>query len=167
MNMQNRLLPFGTLMVTALNTGLTCAHLLEMPAKRRLDAQSYLKTQQIYRTFGPVGGLLEPASVLAAALLTYAGRRRSPAFQMALTGTGLLVTALAAWLALVAPMNAKMDQWAPDALPRDWQSTRDQWEYAHAGRAVLQALGLGALVYSVLVQTGRPGVLHRLRDAVS
>ena len=70
--MRSRLLPLSTLMVTALNTGLTFAHLLEMPAKRRFDASSYLRTQQIYRTFGPLGGLMEPGAVAAAAMLTYA-----------------------------------------------------------------------------------------------
>ena len=58
--MRSRLLPFGTLMVTSLNTGLTFAHLLEMPAKRRFDASGYLRTRQIYRTFGLLGGLMEP-----------------------------------------------------------------------------------------------------------
>src|SRR5690349_21224938 len=105
--MNSRLLPFGTLLVTALNTGLTFAHLLEMPAKRRFDAQSYLRTQQIYRTFGPLGGLMEPGAVVAAALLTYVERRQTAPFRLTLLGTGLLASALTAWLALVAPMNAR------------------------------------------------------------
>src|SRR3954468_1383433 len=88
--MRSRLLPLGTLMVTALNTGLTFAHLLEMPAKRRLDAPGYLRTQQIYRTFGPLGGVLEPGAVAAAAMLTRAQRKRSPSFSLALAGTALL-----------------------------------------------------------------------------
>ena len=148
--MRSRLLPLGTLMVTALNSGLTFAHLLELPGKRRLDATGYLQTQQIYRTFGPLGGLMEPGAVAAAAMLAYADRKNTSSFAPALLGTGLLASALAAWLALVAPVNARFGGWTRDDISSDWQRSRDRWEFAHAARAVLQVAGLGALTYAAL-----------------
>jgi hypothetical protein len=38
---------------------------------------------------------------------------------------------------------------------------RNQWEYTHAARAVLQVIALGALVLSIIVETPRnvPGDL--------
>jgi hypothetical protein len=155
------LLPFGTLMVTALNAGLTFAHLLEMPGKRRLDGPAYLQTQQIYRTFGPLGGLLEPGAIAAAATLTYAERRHGSAFLTALAGTGLLASALAAWLALVAPMNTRFGRWTQEGIPGDWQRSRDQWEFTHAARAVLQVAGLGALTYAALSDPRPPSLRDR------
>jgi hypothetical protein len=160
--MRARLLPLGTLMVTALNTGLTFAHLLEMPAKRRFDAPGYLRTQQIYRTFGPLGGLMEPGAVAAAAMLTYAERKRASSFSTALVGTGLLASALAAWLGLVAPMNTRFGRWTEEGIPSDWQRSRDQWEFAHAARAILQVAGLGALTYAALSDTGSPSLRDRV-----
>jgi hypothetical protein len=148
-------------MVTALNTGLTFAHLLEMPGKRRFDAPAYLHTQEIYRTFGPLGGLMEPGAVVAAAALAYAVRKQSPSFSLALAGTGLLASALAAWLALVAPMNTRFDRWTRDGIPPDWERSRDQWEFAHAARAILQLAGLGTLTYAALSEANGPSVRDR------
>jgi hypothetical protein len=162
--MRSRLLPAGTLMVTALNTGLTFAHLLEMPGKRRFDAPGYLRTQEIYRTFGPLGGAMEPGAVAAAAMLTYAERRRSSSFSLALLGTGLLASALATWLGLVAPMNARCDRWTHEGIPTDWQRSRDQWEFAHAARAVLQVAGLGALTCAALSDAGAPSLRDRVTN---
>jgi hypothetical protein len=41
----------------------------------------------------------------------------------------------------------------PETLPADWTRLRDQWEYTHAARAVLQIITLDAIVYSVLIET--------------
>jgi hypothetical protein len=44
-----------------------------------------------------------------------------------------------------------------DTLPPDWAALRDQWEYTHAARALLQLAGLGFLVFSVLCEkSSRP-----------
>jgi hypothetical protein len=37
-------------------------------------------------------------------------------------------------------------------MPADWMRLRNQWEYTHAARAVLQIVALGALVFSILVE---------------
>jgi Domain of unknown function (DUF1772) len=142
---------FATLILASLNTGLAFCHVLEMPAKLTLRASEYATVQTIYRYFGPVGALLEPGSVLAAAGLAVLARGRRPAFPLAVAGTACLATALAAWFGFVAPMNAEMRaRWSPESMPSDWTRVRDQWEYAHTGRFVLQLVGLGALLLSVL-----------------
>jgi hypothetical protein len=140
----------GALTMVALNAGAAYAHALELPGKMRLDGPDYLTVQQIYRTFGPVGALLEPGSLLAAAALTATERNRPAAFALGLTGTGLLAAALAAWLARVAPMNAEMETWSREAIPVDWTRVRDQWEYTHAARFALQLAGFVALSLAVL-----------------
>jgi hypothetical protein len=155
-------------MVAALNTGLAFCHVMELPAKMALGARDYATVQTIYRYWGPVGAILEPGSIVGAAGLAFLVRVRRPAFPLTLAGTGLLATALAVWLSLVAPMNARMAaEWSPDAMPPDWTGVRNQWEYAHAARFVLQLCGLGALVASVLAETpAEAGRWRAARDLV-
>jgi hypothetical protein len=50
-------------------------------------------------------------------------------------------------------MNREIFQWTPQSVPADWTQVRNQWEYSHATRFVLQLIGLGALLISVLVET--------------
>jgi len=39
-----------------------------------------------------------------------------------------------------------------ETLPADWMRLRDQWEFSHAARTVLQIIALGALVFSILIE---------------
>jgi hypothetical protein len=108
--------------------------------------------------------VLEPGAVAVAATLAYTERRHAPSFSLALAGTGLLATALAAWVALAAPTNARFDRWAQDDIPADWRRSRDQWEFAHAARAILQVAGLGALTYAALSDASAPGISERVTE---
>ena len=74
-------------------------------------------------------------------------------FGWALFGALCLVAAHGAWWVWVAPVNAMMTALTPETLPADWMRLRDQWEYTHAARAVLQIIAFGALVFSILVET--------------
>ncbi len=154
---------FATLTLTTLNTGMAFGHVLEMPTKRTLDASDYATVQSIYRTYGSVGAAVEAGSVLTAAGLAALVHERRPALPLTLVGAGCLAAALGVWFSFVAPMNAAMRaSWSPASMLADWQRVRDQWEYAHAVRFVLQFVGLGALLLSVLAETperthsGRP-----------
>ncbi len=75
-------------------------------------------------------------------------RGRRPAFRLTLAGAGLLGAA-----------------WSPESVPPDWRRVRDQWEYAHAARFVMQLAGFGALILSVLSEAPPEGRLERLREA--
>lgn len=154
--MGRRIITFLTLLVTGLNMGAAFAHVLELPGKMRLDGRAYLQTQGIYRGFGPAGAILEPGSVLAAAV-TAALSRKTPAYTANRVGFAFLVAALASWLALVAPMNARFASWTAETIPPDWKRTRDQWEYAHAARFVLQLIGFGALLIGALMRRPTAG----------
>jgi hypothetical protein len=140
------------LLLAALNMGMTWAHVLELPAKMRYDGRRWTQLQlTLYRAFGSEGpGMwIEPASVAAAGVLAFQVRGR-PAFRLTVAAGSLLGLALAAWFAVIAPMNATFARWTPDALPADWTRVRRQWEYGHAARFALHLAGFGALVLSVL-----------------
>lgn len=143
-----------TIMFTALSMGMALCHLLEMPAKMTYDGALWLRLlQTLYGAFGTIGAFIEVGAVITAVVLAILVRRRRPAFGWTLLGALCLVAAHLAWWVWVAPVNATMAPLTPETLPADWMRLRDQWEYTHAARAVLQIIALGALVLSILVET--------------
>ena len=69
--------------------GLAFAHVLEWPAKMRYDAALYITLQKtLYVAWGPpnVGGILEPAAILATISLAFILRKRKQAFSYTLGG---------------------------------------------------------------------------------
>jgi len=54
---------------------------------------------------------------------------------------------------MARPVNATIAALTLETLPGDWMGLRNQWEYTHAARAVLQMIALGALVFSILAET--------------
>jgi hypothetical protein len=143
-----------TLVLASLDMAMGFGHLLQLPARMRYDGALWRETQSMYRLFGPpVGSSIEGGAFLSTVGLAWLVRRRQPVFRWTLAGTLLFMVAQVAWWLLIAPVNAKMAGWTPDAMPADWERLRAQWEYTHAARAVLMLIGLAALLYSVLVET--------------
>jgi hypothetical protein len=79
-------------------------------------------------------------------------RHRRPAFGWTVVAVVCLVGTHAAFWIWIAPVNATLGASTASSLPPDWMTLRDRWEYTHAARAILQMVGLGALVYSVLTE---------------
>jgi hypothetical protein len=142
-----------TIMLTALSMGTALCHLLEMPAKITYEGALWLTLlQTLYPpAFGTIGAFFEVGAVVTAVMLAFLVRRR-PAFVWTLLGALCLVMAHAAFWIWVAPVNSTMSPLTPETLPADWMRLRNQWEYTHAARAVLQIVALGALVFSILVE---------------
>jgi hypothetical protein len=155
-----RTLRFGVIMLTAISMATAFAHLLEMPAKLKFDSSKWLALlQTLYPpAFGPIGGVAEVGAVVGIVLLAFVVRRRRAAFRWTLLAAVCLISAHVCFWILVAPVNAAMLPLTPETLPPDWTRLRDQWEYTHAARAVLQIMALGGLVVSLLVEipTSRP-----------
>jgi hypothetical protein len=143
-----------TIMFTALSMGTALCHLLEMPAKITYDEALWLTLlQTLYPpAFGTIGAFFEVGAVVTAVVLAFLVRQHRPAFGWTLLGALCLVATHAAFWVWVAPVNATMAPLTPETLPADWMGLRDQWEYTHAARAVLQIIALGTLVFSLLVE---------------
>jgi hypothetical protein len=140
-------------MLTSLSMGAALAHLMEMPAKLAYDGKLWLHLlQTLYPTFGKVSGLCEIGAVIAAIVLTLASRKRHQSFRWVLPSALFLAATHAIFWIWVAPVNARLVPLPPEALPLDWASWRQQWEFAHAARAILQILALGTLVISILAE---------------
>lgn len=147
---------FITILIASLSMAMAFCHLLEMPTRMSFDGRLWLTTQALYRLFGPpLGAIIEGGAVMTTIILSFLVRQRRPAFWWTLIGTVSIVVAHVIWWMFINPVNAEVSTWAPDAIPADWMRYRSQWEYTHAARAVLQIIGLSALVISVLVETPR------------
>jgi hypothetical protein len=147
------ILRFITIMLTAFSLSAAFAHLLEMPAKLTYDGALWLYLlQTLYPTFGRISGVCEIGAVVAALVLVVANRKQVLTFRWTLLAASCLVATHAIFWIWVAPVNAALVPLSPEMLPPDWEHLRDQWEFAHASRAILQIVALAALVISILAE---------------
>jgi hypothetical protein len=149
-----RVWQFITIMLVSLLTGLAFAHVLERPAKMAYSGDLYVTLQRtLYVQWGPpnVGGLLEPAAIVATLVLAFLMRRQRRAFWFTLFAAAALVLAFpVVFFWLVAPANEAFRGAPGDTIPANWAEMRDSWELGHTLRFALQFLGLSALVGSLI-----------------
>jgi hypothetical protein len=140
-------LRFMSLLSTALVTGASLAHLLELPNKIKLPGPDYLVVQQIYRGWALLGILVAGAlfSTLALAVTVRSDRQAVMLTLAALTC--LVATQMVFWV-FTYPVNRQTNNWT--VLPATWQHLRNQWEYSHAVSAGLNLIALVSLFLSVL-----------------
>jgi hypothetical protein len=133
---------------------LTFSHLLEMPRKLSYGEALYMNVQHtMYLYFAIVGAPAEMGAVLSLILLCVLVRRRGATFFLTLTATICVAAGLIVWFAVVAPANREMAHWTTVPLPNNWESTRRHWEFGHSVSAILDPIGFGALIASVLCET--------------
>ena len=155
--MSLRVWRFATLLLAALSLTMESAHVLELPQKLRYDPTMYAAVNTtLYRWFAIVGAVYQVGAILLAAILTVLVRGRGAAFGWTLAGAILLAAAFVVWLAVVAPVNATVAAALHDdaaSVPQLWMQLRARWEYGHATGFIVQVLGFGALLVSVLIET--------------
>ena len=140
------------LVLAALVMGTSFAHTIEMPAKLRYTGAQWLHAQRtLYPAYAGVGGTIEIAAIIAAAVLAFVLRDWRPAMVVALVGTACLAVAFLVWLTATNRVNARTAKWTADTLPADWESWRKKWELSHVARFVLHLAGFSLLVLSTLI----------------
>jgi hypothetical protein len=155
---------FLTIMLVAIALSAALAHLMELPGKMGYDGPLYAKLHRtLYPTFGHTAGWAEGAALLSVIGLAWAVRNRAGTFALTATAGACQVAAMAVFLLFVMPANRVIASWQLDAIPPDWQQWRNQWEYGHAARAVLELVALAALVLSVVRET--PAAVRREPEA--
>jgi hypothetical protein len=142
-----------SLVLAGLLMGTSFAHTLEMPAKLRYDGPQWLHVQHtLYPAYASVGGIIELAAIIAAAVLAVVLRDWRPALVAALAGTACLVVAFVfVWLMVTNRVNARTAEWTADTLPADWESWRKRWEVSHVVRFLLHLAGFALLVLATLI----------------
>jgi uncharacterized membrane protein len=124
------------------------------------DAALYVTLQKtLYVAWGPpnVGGILEPAAILATISLAVILRKRRHAFWLTLgASVALLLAFPLVFVWFVAPANEAFHAAAPGSIPPNWTDLRASWETGHTIRFVLQLVALSLLILSVLFETCEP-----------
>jgi hypothetical protein len=150
--------------LTAITLSLTFCHLLEMPRKMQYGEALYMSVQHsLYLSFGLVGVFAEVGAVVFLVALCIMLRKHGPTFYATLIATVCVGTGLAIWIAFVSPANTQMAQWSAVPLPANWTDVRKQWEFGHAVSAILDLIGFGALVISVLLDTPKTAAQQEIR----
>lgn len=141
---------FATIMLVALAMAAAVCHFMELPGKMEYDAPLYVMLHRtLYPTFGQTAGIAEALGVISSVVLVWRVRQQR-AFRPTLIGAILMVIAHVVFWTIVQPANEMMASWPLEKIPIDWTRWRNQWEYAHASRAVLIIGALAALVISIL-----------------
>ena len=148
---------FVAIMLAALTLGLGFCHLMQLPSRLGWDQYLWVgSTVQggLYAAFGSVGAVIDVAAVIVLALLAYFVREhRRPGFRLALSAALLFALGLVLWWVLVYPVNVELAKWVNGPVTSDWTEYRARWEWGHAIIALIELLGFGALVASVLADT--------------
>ena len=109
----------------------------------------------LYVEWGPpnIGGILEPAAILATISLAFIIRKRKRAFWLSLgAALALLLAFPVVFFSLVAPANRVFLAATSASIPPDWMMWRTKWETGHVIRFALQLSALALLVLSVLFE---------------
>ena len=162
-----RVLQVGSVVLVALAMSFAVSHAAELPGKRRLDRDIYLAVQRIYHPGFTVGGVSEPLSILFLVALLLFTPRDTASFRWTCAALAAMIGMQAVYWIVTHPVNRfwLKGERLPAASARffavgqsptpgepdttDWISLRDRWEYSHAGRAGLAALGLVCLAIAV------------------
>jgi hypothetical protein len=103
----------------------------------------------------PVGAAIEVGAVLSSIGLIVLVREHRPAFAFTVAGAVCMLIAHVIWWIWVNPANRALAQMTLDAPAAEWMRWRNQWEYTHLARFVVQLWGFAMLLLSVLVDTPR------------
>jgi prepilin signal peptidase PulO-like enzyme (type II secretory pathway) len=153
---------FITIMLTAAAFAAALAHLMELPGKMEFDARLYvLLHRTLYPTFGQTAGWAEGLALFSVIGLAWRVRKRGTAFPLTVVAAVCQATAMIVFLVYVYPANVTMSSWPLDSIPAEWTDWRDQWEYAHAARAILFTVALAAQVLGVVWETPKEAALSR------
>jgi hypothetical protein len=140
---------FASLLFTALALGPALAHLLELPNKIALGRDDYFTVQQIYRGWALLGIVVFGAllSTFALAILV---RNRPREFTPALAAFLCIAGTQVLFWTFTYPANQATQNWT--VSPETWRALRTQWEYSHAGSALLNLAGFVAASIAVLAR---------------
>lgn len=143
---------FISLLFLALASGVVFSHVVQARHKTTLPGPVYLTVQTVlYRDYGKLGGILEAGAFLASLVtLIFIWGRPAP-LGLTLLAALCVAAMTVVWGVFINPINQQVLHWTPESLPSHWTKLRDRWATLHATRFVLAAIGLSALILSVLI----------------
>jgi hypothetical protein len=152
-----KVLRFIVIMVAALSLSVGVGHLMQLPSRMAWDQYLWVgSTVQggFYSLSGPVGVLLQAASLIGLIVLAALERRhKEPGFGMTAVAALLFGAGFILWWLLVYPANVELANWVNGPVPDDWTAWRARWEWGQAANGIVQLLGFAALIASLLAGT--------------
>lgn len=146
----------AALLLAALSLGPSFAHVLEAPPRLTTWSPELWREATVFngqfQLFAWIGGPLDVAAILVAALLAYFLVGDRPALWFSLAGACLLAGGLLAWVTLVAPANAVLATWLAGPVPTDFDAIRWRWESGHMVVAGLKVLAFTAICVATLTR---------------
>ena len=145
--MSLRVIQFLAVILTALAFIPAGAHLFALPNKIDLPRDAYLSVQGIYAGWAWFG-IVYLAALVLNAVLAIRLRRQRQAFRFAMMAALCFVAFFAIFFTWTFPANQATANWT--SLPDDWSRLRREWEYSHAGNAVVMLIALCSVALSVI-----------------
>jgi hypothetical protein len=149
-------------MLAAVTMALSLAHALEFPGKLRLGREQYLAVQPIYYPGFTIGGIAEPAVILATLTLFIVTPTGTAVSWLVAGALAAMITVQVIFWTMTQPANSfwlketelsrsatRFFQTRQGRTPRDWVAARDQWEHSHIFRAIAATLGLFLLTLAI------------------
>jgi hypothetical protein len=160
-----RVLQIAAILCVAIVMGLSLAHALELPGKRRLTRDQYLTVQAIYYPGFTLGGAAEPLSILVVAVLLVLTAGHTLEFWLEAAALFALVVVQVLFWRMTQPVNRYWLEHTSTTStaqaffgsvksgePRpEWTALRNRWERSHVLRAIAAMVALVLLVTAVLV----------------
>jgi len=156
---------FVAIVLAAVGMGLSLAHALELPGKRRLGRDAYFAVQTIYYPGFTIGGAFgEPLAMVAALVTLLFSTPGSPVFWLILTAFVCLAFEHSLYWLLTHPVNkiwlqeqnlggagaSFFAKGGASPSVQSWTMLRDRWEYSHVARAVFAGLAFVFLLIAAI-----------------
>jgi len=147
---------FADIMLAALSLSFGLGHFMELPARMAWDQYLWVgSTVQggLYALSGPLGVLIQIATVIALTVLAMLLRRRGASgVPFTIVAAAMFAIGLLMWWILVYPVNVELAKWVNGPVPANWADWRSLWEWGQAANGLAQFAGFAALIASVLVK---------------
>lgn len=152
-----------SLLLVAIAFGLSLAHALELPGKLRLDDAAYRTVQQIYYPGFTIGGIAEPASIVALGVLLYLTPYGMARFWWTAAALLLMLAAHGTYWLMTHPVNqfwvegvdmsgagsSFFSVFTGRAEAKHWTELRNIWEASHVIRAGVSLVALIAIAMAI------------------
>jgi hypothetical protein len=156
--MELRTARFVVIMLAALSLGVGIGHLMQLPARMAWDQYLWVGStvQGTYALSGPLGVLLQVATIIALIVLALLLRRHGAAgFAFTAAAAVIFAMGLLIWWVLVYPVNVELAKWVNGPVPDNWAEWRSLWEWGQAANGLAQLFGFAALIASLLVRKAK------------
>jgi hypothetical protein len=140
-------LRYTTILFELITLSALMAHLLALPAKMKLTREDYYTIQSIYSGWAWLG-IFEVGALLLTLIWSVSERKKKGTFLLLIIAFIFFAVSLTLFFIFTFPANTATVNWT--LKTNNWQMLRQQWEYSHAARTMLNLIGFSCLIFSLL-----------------